>query len=154
MDPSKQKDARTVFIRGISFGVDEKALEAVFSDVGPVSKCFLVRQKGSERHQGYGFVQYALAEDAVRAVAELNNKEVGGRKVQVGGWVGAEALWCIRWCTHRECLTGAHTEPYRSSRRCGARCPPPFYLHRLPPHPPARPTVSVSAAPPRLYDLT
>ncbi|KAG2482067.1 hypothetical protein HYH03_018977 [Edaphochlamys debaryana] len=77
------KDLRTVFIRGISFDADEKDLEAAFSDVGPVKQCFLVRVKGQPKHRGFGFVQYALPEDAERAVTELDGKSVKGRKLQV-----------------------------------------------------------------------
>lgn len=82
MDEAK-KDLRTVFVRGISFDVDEKQLEDAFGDVGPVRSCFLVRQKGQQKHKGFGFVQYAIQEDAERAAQELNGKSVGGRKLQV-----------------------------------------------------------------------
>lgn len=79
-----EKDARTLFVRGVSFEIDEKPLEEVFSEVGPVKSCFLVREKGAPKHKGFGFVQFALQEDAERAAAELNGKSVGGRKLLVG----------------------------------------------------------------------
>ncbi len=78
-----QKDARTVFIRGVSFEATEKDLEEVFSDVGPVKQCFLVKVKGQPTHRGFGFVQYSLPEDAERAVEELQGKSVKGRKLKV-----------------------------------------------------------------------
>lgn len=79
-----EKDLRTVFVRGVSFDATEKDLEALFSDVGPVKHSFLVRQKGQARHKGFGFVQYAIEEDAERAVEELNGKDMSGRKIKVG----------------------------------------------------------------------
>ena len=78
------KDPRTVFIRGVSFDAVEKDLEAAFSEVGPVKQCFLVRVKGQPKHRGFGFVQYALPEDAERAVGELDGTALKGRKLQVG----------------------------------------------------------------------
>lgn len=84
-DDQAAKDARTVFIRGVSFDADDKQLEELFSNVGPVKQCFLVRPKGATRHKGMGFVTYALAEDAERAIEELNgNNSLGGRKLLVG----------------------------------------------------------------------
>ncbi len=77
------KDLRTVFVRGVSFDANEKDFEQLFSDVGPVKQCFLVRVKGQPKHRGFGFVQYALPEDAERAVGECNGKSLKGRKLQV-----------------------------------------------------------------------
>ncbi|MEW5317651.1 MAG: hypothetical protein WDW38_008933 [Sanguina aurantia] len=78
-----KKDSRMLFVRGIGFDVDEKAVEAAFSDVGPIKQCFLIKTKGEARHKGFGFVEYALKEDADRAVLEMQGKDVGGRKVLV-----------------------------------------------------------------------
>jgi RNA recognition motif-containing protein len=78
-----EKDNRTLFVRGISFDVNEKELEGVFSDLGPIKQCFLIKEKDQPKHKGFGFVQYALEEDAVRAVTEFNGRSVGGRKLQV-----------------------------------------------------------------------
>jgi nucleolar protein 4 len=86
-----QKDARTLFVRGVSFGVDEAGLEQVFSAVGPIKQCFLVRQKGDAHHKGFGFVQFALQEDAARAVQELNGHAIAGRKLLVSGLLAYSA---------------------------------------------------------------
>jgi nucleolar protein 4 len=83
-DSDAAKDLRTVFVRGISFDVqDEKPLEALFSDVGPVKQCFLVRAKGEDKHKGMGFVTFALPEDAARAIEQLNHTKLEGRKLLV-----------------------------------------------------------------------
>lgn len=94
-----QKDPRTLFIRGVDFAIDEKKLEEVFSDIGPVRTCFLVREKGKETHKGFGFVQFALQEDAERAVQDLNNRTVGGKKLQVSCASGVGAQFqCSAGC--------------------------------------------------------
>lgn len=79
------QDSRTVFVKGVAFGIEQQAFEEAFSDVGPVQRCFLVRDKGAAKHKGVGFVQYAVPEDAQRVVQELNGKVLGGRKLQVRG---------------------------------------------------------------------
>eukprot|EP00884_Botryococcus_braunii_P019055 jgi/Botrbrau1/5833/Bobra.0366s0015.1 len=78
-----ETDKRTVVVKGINYAWTKADFENAFSDVGPIRKCFLVEEKGSKRHKGTGFVQYALPEDAERAIAELNGMLLGGRKLQV-----------------------------------------------------------------------
>lgn len=128
------KDLRTVFVRGVSFDADEKAVEAAFSDVGPVKSCFLVRQKGDAKHKGFGFVQFALPEDAERAVTELDGKAVAGRKLQVlarmgqghqgtaltGGQRGRPTAQAARGRQRRACgsrRVGTAVEPQASCMR-------------------------------------
>ena len=81
-----KKDDRTVFVRGVGFDVGEAALSELFQEVGPVRHAFLVKRGTGEgaKHKGFGFVQFALKEDAERAAKELHGKELGGRKLQVG----------------------------------------------------------------------
>ncbi len=83
MVPEEEHDARTIFVRNLAFDVDQAQLEQAFADIGPVRSAFLVTQKGQQRHKGIAFVQYAIPEDADRAVEELNGKELNGRKLKV-----------------------------------------------------------------------
>ncbi len=80
---NETRDSRTLFVRNIAFDVDEAGLEAVFADVGPVRSAFLVKDKSQPRHKGFGFVQFALPEDAERALGELQGKDLHGRKLKV-----------------------------------------------------------------------
>jgi len=79
----QQHDLRTVFVRNIAFNVDDAELEEAFGDVGPVRSCFVVKQKCQTRHKGFGFVTYAIPEDAERAVEVLHGAELSGRKLKV-----------------------------------------------------------------------
>ena len=76
-------DKRTVFVRGIAFSTGPEAFEAHFSELGPVRTSFLVKDKGKTGHKGFGFVQYALPEDAQKAAEQLHNTEFQGRKLKV-----------------------------------------------------------------------
>ena len=48
-----------------------------------MKKAFLVRRGRDGPHRGFGFVQFALAEDAARAAASLHGAELSGRKLKV-----------------------------------------------------------------------
>ena len=78
-----EHDDNTVFVRNIAFTVDESKLSSLFSEVGPVRKVILVRPRGSENHKGFGFVNFSLREDAVKAASDLAGKKVDGRPLQV-----------------------------------------------------------------------
>ena len=70
----RPKDARSVFVRNIGYDVDDESLQAAFEDVGPVRKCFIIKEKGAKKHKGFGFVEFALPEDAERAIANCRGK--------------------------------------------------------------------------------
>lgn len=58
----------------------------ICSGIGPVKQAFIVKGSG-KTHKGFGFVQFALHEDAERAAKQANGVELGGRKMQVRVWV-------------------------------------------------------------------
>lgn len=76
-------DRCTCFVRRISTDVNEEQLLDLFGTVGPVKKAFLVQDKGAAKHKGYGFVKFAIAEDATAAVQKLANHSLNGQRLQV-----------------------------------------------------------------------
>lgn len=80
--PSPDVDARTVFVRGLAYDASKDDLETAFAAVGPVRSAFVVGE-GAGKHKGVGFVQFALPEDAGRAVSELDGSQLKGRKIKV-----------------------------------------------------------------------
>lgn len=80
----KEEDKRTVFVRGLAFSVGDDELTEAFSAIGPVKHAFTVKKKESQtKHKGFGFVQFALEEDAVRAIQELGGTRLAGRVLKL-----------------------------------------------------------------------
>ncbi|KAK9804437.1 hypothetical protein WJX73_000419 [Symbiochloris irregularis] len=76
-------DNKTVYVTGIKYTTTRQQVEEAFSQIGPVRSCFLVQPARDQHHKGCGFVQFAIKEDAERALKDLNGSFVDGRRVQV-----------------------------------------------------------------------
>lgn len=80
---SEQKSKFTnVFIKNLDEGVDEEELRGLFEPYGTITS--LIVQKDSEgKSKGFGFVNYESHEAAAKAVDELHDKEINGKKMFV-----------------------------------------------------------------------
>lgn len=69
----------------------------MFGEVVPVRRAIIIRDPSTRVSKGFGFVQFAFADDAATAAAQLNGKELEGRKIKVevasdeAGAAGAKA---------------------------------------------------------------
>ncbi|KAI8609849.1 hypothetical protein BC830DRAFT_1173203 [Chytriomyces sp. MP71] len=70
-----------VFVRGIPYEATSAQLEAFFGEVGPIKTCFVVGDKDKiAANKGYGFVTFALKEDASRALTDLKEARFLGQR--------------------------------------------------------------------------
>ncbi|KAL4452269.1 hypothetical protein ABPG75_007931 [Micractinium tetrahymenae] len=138
----RKADPRTVFVRGVDSSVTDTQLQEFFSEVGPVKKAFLVRKGGKDgAHRGFGFVQFAVAEDAARAAAELHGAELAGRKLKVEGAVKRAPLE-ERKKRKQDAAAAPAQQPPAAAAAAGAEAeaqPPPAKKPR-----PARPAAAVA----------
>ncbi|CEG45791.1 hypothetical protein F443_02669 [Plasmopara halstedii] len=77
----------TVFVRNLPYGVTQEELEHVFSEIGPVKKIDVIKDKGKRKSEmltrGFAFVKFAVESDAAAAVVKLNRTNFQGRKMLI-----------------------------------------------------------------------
>lgn len=72
-----------LFVGNLSFQTTEADLQDYFGQVGVVKSANLMMDKVTGRSRGFGFVEFATAEEAKKAVEQLHNKEFQGRALTV-----------------------------------------------------------------------
>lgn len=75
--------SKKLFVGNLSWGIDNAQLEELFSSIGPIEDAFILKDRETKRSRGFGFVTFESDEDAERAIAELDGKEVDGRNIVV-----------------------------------------------------------------------
>jgi len=75
--------AQKLFVGGISFSTTSERLGEFFAQAGTVLSASVVTDQFSGRSRGFGFVEMATSDEAQRAVAELNGRDLDGRSLKV-----------------------------------------------------------------------
>ncbi|CAJ1056855.1 RNA-binding protein 28 [Xyrichtys novacula] len=73
--------AQTIFVGSLPATASNERLTEIFSEIGPIKQCFVVREKGAEKCRGFGYVTYSMEEDAQRALKEI--KDYDGQKIRL-----------------------------------------------------------------------
>ncbi|VDL40358.1 unnamed protein product [Hymenolepis diminuta] len=63
--------------------MNQEEIRALFNTVGKVSSCKLIRDKSTGQSLGYGFVNYANASDAEKAIKHFNGMRLKNKKIKV-----------------------------------------------------------------------
>jgi cold-inducible RNA-binding protein len=72
-----------LFVKNISGDVNEALLESIFRQYGDVLNTRIVYDRITWESKGFGFVEYAKREQALKAIEELNGRELVGKKLIV-----------------------------------------------------------------------
>ena len=73
---------KKVYVGNLPFQTSEDDLTNLFSQVGPVESVSIITDRDTGRSKGFGFVSMG-AEDADKAIAQLNGTEFNGRALTV-----------------------------------------------------------------------
>lgn len=80
---SKMANKRIVYVGGLAEEVDEKVLHAAFIPFGDITDVQIPMDYTTQKHRGFGFVEFEFAEDAAAAIDNMNESELFGRTVRV-----------------------------------------------------------------------
>ncbi|XP_072313978.1 peptidyl-prolyl cis-trans isomerase E [Eucyclogobius newberryi] len=74
---------RVLYIGGLAEEVDEKVLHAAFIPFGDIVDIQVPLDYESEKHRGFAFIEFEMAEDAAAAIDNMNESELFGRTIRV-----------------------------------------------------------------------
>lgn len=72
-----------VYVGNLPFSTGFQELKELFSQCGEVSDATVIVNKFTGRSKGFGFVTFTSKEAAEKAISEMNEKEINGRKISV-----------------------------------------------------------------------
>lgn len=84
-NPLKQeKGPMRLYVGSLHFNINEEMLRGIFEPFGSIQSITLMMDYETGRSKGYGFVTYDKAEDAKKAMEQMNGFELAGRPMKVG----------------------------------------------------------------------
>jgi len=72
-----------VYVGNLPFSVDDEKLKELFDTFGEIEEVSVIKDKFSGRSKGFGFITFKEDGDAKKAISEMNDKEIEGRKLKV-----------------------------------------------------------------------
>ena len=73
----------SIFVGNLSFQTTQDELLATFSQYGPVERVNIITDRDTGQARGFAFVEMSDVEGAQRAIADINQHELGGRSLTV-----------------------------------------------------------------------
>ena len=74
---------KNLFVGNMSFQTTESDLRALFEPFGTITRVHAAMDRETGRARGFAFVEMANDDEAAKAIAALDGKEVGGRNLKV-----------------------------------------------------------------------
>ena len=72
-----------IYVGNLPYKIRDEELKNLFTPYGEVASANVIIERDTNRSKGFGFVEMPSKEEAEKAIAELNNKEVMGRGLKV-----------------------------------------------------------------------
>ncbi|MGD0695813.1 MAG: RNA-binding protein [Terriglobia bacterium] len=74
---------KNLFVGNLPFSTNEDALRDLFAQYGEVQQVKVMTDRDTGKPRGFAFVEMTQDEDAAKAIAALNGKDLGGRALTV-----------------------------------------------------------------------
>jgi RNA recognition motif-containing protein len=75
--------ALKLFVGNLSFETADEDLKEAFSSAGTCVTASVIKDRLTGKSRGFGFVEMSSDEEAKRAIAELNGRDLKGRAISV-----------------------------------------------------------------------
>lgn len=72
-----------IFVGNLNYGLSEDELSEVFEEYGAVDSVKIIFDRETGQSKGFGFVDMPNDNEAQNAIDQLNDQEIGGRKMRV-----------------------------------------------------------------------
>lgn len=72
-----------IYVGNLPFDSTESELKGLFEQYGAVDSAKIIVDQFTGRSRGFGFVEMRNREEGVRAIEELDSKELNGRSLKV-----------------------------------------------------------------------
>lgn len=74
---------KRLYVGNLPYSQNDETLGALFSEFGTVDFSKVITMRNSGRSKGFGFIEMSTDEEAVKAIENMNDKEIEGRKLIV-----------------------------------------------------------------------
>ncbi len=72
-----------IYVGNLSFKTNEDELKGLFEGYGAVDSAKIITDQFTGRSRGFGFIEMENRDDGLRAIEELDSKDLGGRSLKV-----------------------------------------------------------------------
>lgn len=74
---------RTLYVGGLAEEIDSNILRSAFAPFGDIVDVNIPLDYSTQKHKGFAFIEFQLAEDATDAIDNMDNSEILGRTIRV-----------------------------------------------------------------------
>ena len=74
---------RKLYVGNLPYEISETELQDLFAQAGSVESVNVMRDQATGRARGFAFVEMSSDDEAQKAIAELNEYQLGGRSLSV-----------------------------------------------------------------------
>ena len=75
--------AKRLFVGGLPYSTTSSQLEDIFSKIGKVISCEIIKDRDTGQSKGFGFIEMENDKEADEAIEKLNGTELEGKKIVV-----------------------------------------------------------------------
>lgn len=78
-----ERVSKKLYVGNLPYSMDDQQLNDLAAPFGQVASASVIKDKFSGRSKGFGFIEMANDDEALKAIEELDGKDFGGRNLKV-----------------------------------------------------------------------